>query len=122
MKNLNIICLAGGLLIVLASFLAFGTVGPLTIKVSDLPGAAGKIMWVLGVAIAAIGVLNKRWFHLISLLCALIVLLLAFKWQADLKKLEASVGIGSWLLIGGAAIALAGSIRGLLPQKNNAAA
>lgn len=121
MKQFNLICIAGGLLIVLSSFLAFGSAGPISIKVSDLPGAAGKIMWVLGLVIAGVGALNKRWLHLLSLVCGLIVLLIAFKWQGDLKKFDATVGIGSWLLIAGAAIALAGSIWGILPKKNTAA-
>jgi hypothetical protein len=122
MKKFNTICLAGGMLIILSSFLAFGSAGPVTIKVSDLPGAAGKIMWVLGIAVAIVGTLNKRWLHLLSLICGILVLLIAFKWQADLKKLNASVGIGSWLLIAGAGIAVAGSIWGLLPKKNSAVA
>ncbi|MCX6319374.1 MAG: hypothetical protein NTW29_19005 [Bacteroidetes bacterium] len=121
MKKFNIICIAGGLLTIIACFIPFGSAGSINIKVSDLPGAAGKIMWVLGLIIAGVGAVNKRWLHLLSLVCGLIILLIAFKWQGDLRKLDATVGIGSWLLIAGGAISLAGSIWGLLPKKNNAA-
>lgn len=109
--------MAGGALVVVACFLAFGTVGPIPIKVKDMPGAAGKIMWVFGLIIVGVGLLNKRWFHVASLIAGVLVLLLAFNWQSDIRKLEATVGIGSWLMLAGAALAVVGSIIGLLPKK-----
>lgn len=120
MKNFNLVCVAGGALIALACFLTFGSAGAMDIKVKDLPGGAGKIMWIFGIIIAVVGVLNKRWLHILSLLLGAFVLIIAFKWTGDLKTLQASQGIGSWLMIGGAVIAVIGSVLGLLPKKKPA--
>jgi uncharacterized membrane protein YhaH (DUF805 family) len=122
MKKMNFVCLAAGVVMLLATFLSYATVAGTSMKVKDFPGGAAKVMWVLALVVAVVGAINKRWFHIASLLCAAIVLLIAFKWQGDVKKLGGSVGIGGWLLLAGAIAGVVGSVIGLLPQKRTATA
>lgn len=120
MKKFNLICISGGLLVVISCFIAFGNIGALPLTAKDLPGGAGKIIWIFGALIAAVGVVNKRWLHALSLVLAAFILVIAFKWTSDLKTLQATQGMGSWLMSGGAAVAILGSVLGLIPGNKNA--
>jgi len=108
----NPLTVGGGLLAVVSMFLAFSTFLGRSIKLIDIPNGDAPIWIGCGVVIAIVGLVNKRWLNILSLILGLLIAGVAFYYQNKLGKID-SVGIGVWTLLVAGLLSIAGSVNGL---------
>lgn len=112
----NYVTIAGGLLTGIAMFLPFISMMGTTITFMDSKGSVAWFFIACGLIIAVVGFMGKKMLNILSLLLGLVVAGLAMKYQSDAKSLGATIGIGLWLMLGGGALAIIGSIMGLMKK------
>ena len=70
-------------------------------------------VWIaFGVIIAVVGLVNKRWLNILSLILGLIIAAAAFYYQKQFIEIK-FVGIGIWTLLLAGLLSIAGSVNGL---------
>lgn len=112
----NYVTIAGGLLTGIAMFLPFISMMGTSITFMDSKGSVAWFFIACGLIIAVVGFMGKKMLNILSLLLGLVVAGLAMKYQSDAKSIGATVGIGLWLMLGGGALAIIGSIMGLMKK------
>lgn len=112
----NYVTIAGGLLTGIAMFLPFFSMMGTSITFMDRNGSVSWFFIACGLIIAVVGFMGKKMLNILSLLLGLVVAGLAMKYQSDAKSLGATIGIGLWLMLGGGALAIIGSIMGLMKK------
>jgi len=110
--------LIGGVLIILSVFLTAMTILGVSVSFIGHPNGSGIGIFfiVLGAIIIAVGLLKKRWLHILSLFLGLIVALLGMKYQADCKDFNSEVGIGLWFMFFGGLITFLSAIIGFFKK------
>lgn len=117
MKSLHrYLTMAGGALIILSLFLPFTELLGQAVSGLNLQGAT-KFYIILGVGLIITGFLDmKRNYYIGALLVGILVVLLAMKYQSDVRKFG-TVGVGLWLLLLSGLLTIAGGITGLRAKK-----
>jgi len=108
----NPLTVGGGLLAVVSMFLAFTTIFGKSIKLIDNPDGDAYVWIAFGVIIAVVGLVNKRWLNILSLILGLIIAAAAFYYQKQFIEIK-FVGIGIWTLLLAGLLSIAGSVNGL---------
>jgi len=108
----NVLTILGGVLTIVSLFLAFASAGEVSFtgmesfKLNDTAWVA--YMWIaIGAIIAICGLMGKKPLNILSLVLGLAVLGMGVKYKMDMG---AATGIGLWLMIGGGALAVIGSV------------
>ena len=70
------------------------------------------LLGTFGVIIAVVGLVNKRWLNILSLILGLIIAAAAFYYQKQFIEIK-FVGIGIWTLLLAGLLSIAGSVNGL---------
>lgn len=111
------VSLAGGLLTVISMFMPFISVAGIASSNGMAMGGVAYFFIVLGLTIAGVGLANKRWLNILSLLFGLIIAALAIKYSGDAKDAGATAGIGIWTMLIGGLVSLVGSVMGMMKKK-----
>jgi hypothetical protein len=109
------ISIAGGLLVAISMFLPFISAAGISIKGTAL-GGVGYFYIVLGLIIALVGFVDKRWLNIISLLFGLIVAALAIKYSGDASDNGGSAQIGIWIMLIGGLVSMVGAVMGMIKK------
>ena len=114
----------GGLMIAISVFLAAVKSEAMSVSMFDTEEKRGVAYFfiVLGVIIAVVGLVNKRWLNILSLLLGLAVAGLAFKYKGDATTEMTSAGMGIWLMLAGGLLACVGSVMGIMNKGTSAPA
>jgi hypothetical protein len=117
MKSLHrYLTVAGGALIIFSLFLPFTELLGQSVSGLKLQGAT-KFYIILGVGMMITGYLDmKKSYYVGALLVGVLVVLLAMKYQSDVRKFG-TVGVGLWLLLLSGLVTIAGGITGLRAKK-----
>jgi len=108
----NVLTILGGVLTIVSLFLTFAAAGEMSFtgmesfKLQDTAWVA--YMWIaIGAVIAICGFMGKKSLNIVSLILGLAVLGMGIKYKMDVG---AATGLGLWMMIGGGALAVIGSI------------
>jgi hypothetical protein len=112
----NYLSIGGGLLTAISMFLPFISVLGMSASFMDAKGSVAWFWIACGVIIAICGFMGKKMLNVVSLLLGLVVLGLGIKYYSDASGLGASLGIGMWLMLAGGALAVIGSVMGLMKK------
>ncbi|MBK7433736.1 MAG: hypothetical protein IPI66_07430 [Chitinophagaceae bacterium] len=112
----NYVSIGGGLLTAISMFLPFISMLGTSVNFMDAKGSVAWFFIGCGLVIAVVGFMGKKMLNILSLLLGLVVAGLALKYQSDAKSLGATVGIGLWVMLGGGALAIIGSVMGLMKK------
>ena len=112
----NYVTIGGGLLTAVAMFLPFLSMMGMSANFMDSKGSVAWFYIACGLIIAIVGFVGKRMLNILSLLLGLVVAGLGIKYYMDLNSLGADAGIGLWIMIGGGALAILGSLMGLMKK------
>ena len=112
------ITIAGGVLSAISPFLPFISLMGISATLHDARGGVAYFFVVVGLIIALMGFLGKRWLNIVSLLLGLVVAGLGFVYMNDAHDKGATVEIGIWMMMAGGIIAIVGSVLGLM-NKNS---
>lgn len=93
----------------------------------DYQGNPGLFFVILGVIIAIMGLLNKKWSAVVAILFSLVVCGLGFKYYGDVTggdaaSLGAAAGIGIYCMIIAGLIGMAGGVMRFFMKKKAVAA
>ena len=120
MKNLNILGLAGGIVVIVGSFLTWGsaTIMEQTISVTgmDVNSAGGKpgiFTIVLGVLMAIFSLFGKKWSNITAMIFSLLALGIGALKISQCSKEGLNVGIGLYLIAAFSVIAIIGCFMGM---------
>lgn len=80
-------------------------------------GNPGLFFVILGVLIALMGLLNKKWSAVLAALFSICVLGLGAKYYGDATSLGATAGSGIYLMIAGGVLGVIGGIGRLFAKK-----
>lgn len=107
--------LIGAVLTIISVFLPAVNVMGIEYSMMDGPTGSGVGIFfiILAVIIAVVGIVKKRWLHILSLILALVITGLAGLYLGDA---EGFIGIGLWFMFFGGLISLIGSILGLMKK------
>lgn len=108
----------GGVLTILSVFLTAMTVLGESHSFIGHPNGSGIGIFfiVLGAIIIVVGVVKKRWLHILSLFLGIIVAMLSMNYQADCNDLGADIGIGLWVMFFGGLVTFISAIIGFLKK------
>lgn len=113
----NVLTIGGGVLTIVAMFLAFVKGGGIEVTGMQLPNNVGYFYIGCGAVITIVGLVGKRGLNILSLLLGLVVTGLAIKYQMDAKTEYTSAGIGLWVMLAGGVLAALGSVMALMQKK-----
>ena len=109
------VSISGGLLIAISMFLPFISVSGIS-SVGTAMGGVAYFFIVLGLIIAIVGFVDKRWLNIVSLLFGLIVAALAIKYSGDAKDAGGSAQIGIWIMLVGGLDSMIGAVMGMFKK------
>jgi hypothetical protein len=129
-NNSRIVLIAAAVLVIIAAFLPWVTLEGMTESVTGLSGRGsnggtpGAFTIVCAVIAAGLGVLGKKWSHIVSILFALLVIFLAYViYNKDVKcegamdgaiQICTKAGIGSYLTFFGGFLLAVGNVLGFI--------
>ena len=109
----NYITIGGGLLTAISMFLPFVSAMGISVTAIQSSGSEAYIWIACGVVIAIAGFLGKKMLNILSLLLGLVVAGIAIKYKMDAGSMT---GIGIWMMMAGGALAVIGSVMGLMKK------
>ncbi len=110
------VSVAGGLLTVISMFLPFISISGMASTNGMAMGGVAYFFIVLGLVIAGVGMANKRWLNILSLLFGLIIAALSMKYQSDANHLGATVGAGIWVMLVGGLVSMVGAVMAMVKK------
>ncbi len=121
--NSKLTMIGGGVLSIISAWLPWVTMMGISQNgfMGDYKGNPGLFFVVLGVIIAVMGLLNKKWSAIVAILFSLIVCGLGFKYYSDASEAAAfgaSAGYGIYVMIAGGLAGIAGGVMRFLTKKN----
>ncbi len=112
----KVLTILGGLLTIGCMFLVFVKADGMEVTGMDIPNHLAYVYIGAGAVIALVGFMDKKGLSILSLVLALGVLGMAIKYYLDTTKESLTVGIGLWLMIAGGALAVIGSVMGMMKK------
>jgi hypothetical protein len=123
--NSRITMIVGGILSIVSAWLPWVTVMGTSINGfrGDFQGNPGILFVAVGVIIAVMGLLNKKWSAIVAVLFSVVVIGLGAKYfgdatSADAKSVGATVGYGVYAMIAGGLIGIVGGVMRFMAKKN----
>jgi len=108
----KLLTIAGGVITAISVFFPFTTIFGKSMNFIDLPNGDAPVWIACGVIIAVVGLINKRWLNILSLVLGLSAAGMALYYNNKLSGFTGS-GIAVWALLVGGILSVAGSINGL---------
>lgn len=107
---------AGGVLTIVSPFLPFLSVLGLSATMLQSRSGVAYFFIAVGVIIALMGFMGKRWLNIVSLLLGLVVAGLSFVYMNDANSNGAKPEMGIWMMMAGGILAVIGSVMGLMKK------
>lgn len=109
----NYLTMGGGLLTAIFPFLAFVSLGGLSVTCIEANGNVGYFWVAVGVVMAVCGFMGSKVMNIVGLILSLVVAGMAIKYKMDAG---AATGIGIWLMMAGGALGVIGCAMALMKK------